>query len=119
MSKRALVTGVGGQDGALLARLLLDHGYEVAGIVRREPAAYAESLGELRSAIELVEADLLDRDSLAAALRATRPGEVYNLAAPSFVPRSWDEPIRTAEFAAVGATLRGRKSTGRRGDSWL
>jgi GDPmannose 4,6-dehydratase len=104
MSKRALVTGVGGQDGALLARLLLDHGYEVAGIVRREPAAYAESLGELRSAIELVEADLLDRDSLAAALRATRPGEVYNLAAPSFVPRSWDEPIRTAEFAAVGAT---------------
>ena len=73
MSKRALVTGVGGQDGALLARLLLDHGYEVAGIVRREPAAYAESLGELRSAIELVEADLLDRDSLAAALRATRP----------------------------------------------
>ena len=104
MSKRALVTGVGGQDGALLARLLLDNDYEVAGIVRREPAAYAESLGELRAAIELVEADLLDRDSLVAALRATGPVEVYNLAAPSFVPRSWDEPIRTAEFAAVGAT---------------
>ena len=104
MAGRALITGIGGQDGALLARLLLDQGYEVAGIVRREPAAYAESLGELRAAIELVEADLLDRDSLVAALRAARPAEVYNLAAPSFVPRSWDEPILTAEFAAVGAT---------------
>ena len=104
VSGRALVTGVGGQDGALLARLLVDRGYHVAGIVRREPQAYAESLGELRDEIELVPADLLDRKSLAAALRAVRPGEVYNLAAPSFVPRSWDEPILTAEFAAVGAT---------------
>jgi GDPmannose 4,6-dehydratase len=104
MSQRALVTGVGGQDGALLARLLVGHGYEVAGIVRRGPDAYRESLGELRDAIELVPADLLDRASLTAALRATRPDEVYNLAAPSFVPRSWDEPILTAEFAAVGAT---------------
>lgn len=73
MAGRALITGIGGQDGALLARLLLDNGYEVAGIVRREPAAYAESLGELRSAVELVEADLLHRDSLVAALRATGP----------------------------------------------
>jgi GDPmannose 4,6-dehydratase len=103
-ARRALVTGVGGQDGSLLARLLLGEGYEVAGVVRREPEAYAESLGDLVSRIELVRADLLKQPSLAEALRATRPTEVYNLAAPSFVPRSWDEPILTAEFAAVGAT---------------
>jgi GDPmannose 4,6-dehydratase len=99
-----LITGVGGQDGSLLARLLLDEGYEVAGVVRREPEAYAESLGDLVTRIELVRADLLRHDSLLEALRETRPTEVYNLAAPSFVPRSWDEPIVTAEFAAVGAT---------------
>jgi GDPmannose 4,6-dehydratase len=99
-----LITGVGGQDGSLLARLLLDEGYEVAGVVRREPEAYAESLGDLVTRIEFVRADLLRHDSLLEALRETRPTEVYNLAAPSFVPRSWDEPIVTAEFAAVGAT---------------
>ena len=103
-ARRALVTGVGGQDGSLLARLLLAEGYEVAGVVRREPEAYAESLGDLVTRIELVAADLLRQPSLVEALRATRPTEVYNLAAPSFVPRSWDEPILTAEFAAVGAT---------------
>jgi GDPmannose 4,6-dehydratase len=101
---RALITGVGGQDGSLLATLLLDRGYEVTGVVRREPAAYAEALAPLEGRIALIEADLLDHGSLAAALRTTRPMEVYNLAAPSFVPRSWDEPILTAEFAAVGAT---------------
>jgi GDPmannose 4,6-dehydratase len=103
-ARRALVTGVGGQDGSLLARLLLDRGYEVAGVVRREPEAYVESLGDLISRIELVRADLLRHASLVQALEAIRPTEVYNLAAPSFVPRSWDEPILTAEFAAVGAT---------------
>ena len=103
-ARRALVTGVGGQDGSLLARLLLDEGYEVAGVVRREPEAYAESLGDLVTRIELVRADLLRQTSLVEALQATRPTEVYNLAAPSFVPRSWDEPVLTAEFAAVGAT---------------
>ena len=102
--RTALVTGVGGQDGSLLARLLLEQGYEVAGVVRREPAAYAEALAPLEGRVRLVQANLLDRASLAAALRETRPAEVYNLAAPSFVPRSWDEPILTAEFAAVGAT---------------
>jgi GDPmannose 4,6-dehydratase len=101
---RALITGVGGQDGSLLARLLLDEGYEVVGVVRREPEAYAESLGDLVTRIELVPADLLRHDSLVEALRACGATEVYNLAAPSFVPRSWDEPIVTAEFAAVGAT---------------
>ena len=103
-ARRALVTGVGGQDGALLAALLLEEGYDVAGVVRRDPAEYAENLGEVGSQIELVKADLLHHTSLVQALQATRPTEVYNLAAPSFVPRSWDEPIRTAEFAAVGAT---------------
>jgi GDPmannose 4,6-dehydratase len=100
----ALITGVGGLDGSLLAALLLDRGYEVTGIVRRDPSAYTEALGPLEDRLELVAADLLDRASLVAALREVGPDEVYNLAAPSFVPRSWDEPILTAEFAAVGAT---------------
>jgi GDPmannose 4,6-dehydratase len=103
-SPRALITGVGGQDGSLLASLLLERGYEVFGVVRREPSAYADALGPLEGRVALVAADLLDQASLARALAETRPGEVYNLAAPSFVPRSWDEPVRTAEFAAVGAT---------------
>jgi len=104
MSRTALVTGIGGQDGSLLAALLLDEGYEVAGVVRREPAAYEEALAPLTGRVELVEANLLDQVSLASALRRVGPDEVYNLAAPSFVPRSWDEPVLTAEFAAVGAT---------------
>jgi GDPmannose 4,6-dehydratase len=103
-NSRALITGIGGQDGSLLASLLLDHGYEVTGVVRRDPSAYADALAPLEGRIELVRADLLHHTSLVQALQATRPTEVYNLAAPSFVPRSWDEPIRTAEFAAVGAT---------------
>jgi GDPmannose 4,6-dehydratase len=101
---RALITGVGGQDGSLLAALLLDEGYEVTGVLRRDASAYAEALAPLEGRIELVRADLLHHTSLVQALEATRPTEVYNLAAPSFVPRSWDEPILTAEFAAVGAT---------------
>jgi GDPmannose 4,6-dehydratase len=102
--RRALVTGIGGQDGVLLAELLLGHGYEVFGIVRRSPEAYTENLGGLIEQISFVQADLLARDELEEALRSVRPEEVYNLAAPSFVPRSWDEPVLTAEFAAVGAT---------------
>lgn len=101
---RALVTGVGGQDGALLSRLLVDRGYEVVGIVRREPRAYADNLAGVFDRISFVAADLLDRDALVRVLEDVRPDEVYNLAAPSFVPRSWDEPVLTAEFAAVGVT---------------
>jgi GDPmannose 4,6-dehydratase len=101
---RALITGVGGQDGSLLAELLLAEGYEVAGIVRRAPSVYAANLARVLDDIVLVDADLLDRASLVRALEETRPHEVYNLAAPSFVPRSWDEPVLTAEFAAVGVT---------------
>jgi GDPmannose 4,6-dehydratase len=101
---RALITGIGGQDGAFLSRLLLDAGYEVAGIVRRSPEEYAANLGEAMTRITFIQADLLDQASMVRALREVQPTEVYSLAAPSFVPRSWDEPILTAEFAAVGVT---------------
>ncbi|MFO7572720.1 MAG: GDP-mannose 4,6-dehydratase [Gaiellaceae bacterium] len=104
MERRALITGIGGQDGSLLAELLVAKGYGVAGIVRRAPAAYAANLAAVLDDVELVDADLLGLDSLVRALDHVRPHEVYNLAAPSFVPRSWDEPVLTAEFAAVGVT---------------
>ena len=104
MTRRALITGAGGQDGSLLAELLLAEGYEVFGIVRRAPSAYAGNLGSVLDRMELVDADLLDRSSLVAALERARPHEIYNLASPSFVPRSWDDPVLTAEFAAVGVT---------------
>jgi len=101
--KRALITGIGGQDGSYLAELLLDAGYEVVGLVRPGAPRY-ENLAGLESRVELYEADLLNQTSLAQALRAARPSEIYNLAAPSFVPESWNRPVETAEFAAVGAT---------------
>jgi GDPmannose 4,6-dehydratase len=101
--RRALITGIGGQDGSLLAELLLAEGYEVVGLVRPGAAAY-ENLAGIKQQLELYEADLLHQTSLAQALRAARPNEVYNLAAPSFVPASWEQPVETAEFAAVGAT---------------
>jgi GDPmannose 4,6-dehydratase len=104
VTRRALITGVGGQDGSFLAELLVEKGYEVSGIVRRVASAYGENLAGILDRIELVDADLLDRDSLTRALEHCQPHEVYNLAAPSFVPRSWDEPVLTAEFAAVGVT---------------
>jgi GDPmannose 4,6-dehydratase len=98
---RALITGIGGQDGSYLAELLLEKGYEVFGVVR---GGDFPNLDAVRSRIELIEADLLDRDSLVRALERTEPREVYHLAAPSFVPDSWKRPVETAEFAAVGAT---------------
>jgi GDPmannose 4,6-dehydratase len=100
--KRALITGVGGQDGSYLAEFLLEKGYDVVGLIRPGAPAY-ENLAALDQ-VEVYEADLLNQTSLAQALRAAEPREVYNLAAPSFVPASWEEPVRTAEFAAVGAT---------------
>ncbi|HEY8775996.1 MAG TPA: GDP-mannose 4,6-dehydratase [Gaiellaceae bacterium] len=101
--KRALITGIGGQDGSYLAELLLEHGYAVSGLVRPGAAEYP-NLQPVRDRIELLEGDLLDQRSLAGALETARPGEVYNLASPSFVPASWERPVLTAEFAAVGAT---------------
>jgi GDPmannose 4,6-dehydratase len=101
--KRALITGIGGQDGSLLAEFLLGRGYLVFGIANRDPATY-DTLATIRDRIEVIRADLLDQEALRAALDRTRPDEVYNLAAPSFVPESWDRPVETAEFAAVGVT---------------
>src|SRR5438105_6239073 len=104
MRQRALVTGIGGQDGSLLAELLLDRGYEVYGLVRRPVSARYENLEGIRNRIELIQADLLDQLALVEVLRVSRPHEVYNLASPSFVPMSWRQPVVTAEFAAVGVT---------------
>jgi GDPmannose 4,6-dehydratase len=87
--KRALITGIGGQDGSLLAELLLEEGYEVVGLVRPGASRY-ENLAAVEDRVELYEADLLNQTSLAQALRASRPHEVYNLAAPSFVPATWE-----------------------------
>jgi GDPmannose 4,6-dehydratase len=103
MQKRALITGIGGQDGSLLAELLLEQGYDVSGIVRRSGASYP-NLEPIRERIDLVEADLSDQLALVRALRAARPHEVYNLASVSFVPASWEQPVLTAELAAVGVT---------------
>jgi GDPmannose 4,6-dehydratase len=103
-ARRALITGIAGQDGSLLAELLLDEGYEVVGVVRRATSEQFDNLDGVRDRIELVRADLLDELSLVEALRECRPHEVFNLASPSFVPMSWKQPVLTAEFAAVGVT---------------
>jgi GDPmannose 4,6-dehydratase len=103
VARSALITGIGGQDGSYLAELLLDKGYAVTGVVRNATTAYP-NLAAVRERVTLVQADVLDQASLARALSEAQPDEVYNLAAPSFVPLSWEEPVRTAEFAAVGAT---------------
>ena len=100
---RAIVTGAGGQDGSYLAELLLDRGYEVVGLVRDVSRDYP-NLAAVRDRVQLVQADMLDREALIAVLREHAPREVYNLASPSFVPRSWEYPVETAEFAAVGVT---------------
>jgi GDPmannose 4,6-dehydratase len=102
--KRALITGVTGQDGSYLADLLLDKGYEVHGMVRRASTENFERISHLVDRIGLVQADLLDPSSLGEALEETRPNEVYNLGAQSFVPTSWKQPVLTAEFTAVGVT---------------
>jgi GDPmannose 4,6-dehydratase len=102
-AQRALITGIGGQDGSLLAEFLLDQGYEVFGVVRRSVDDYPNLRG-MRERIEVLRADLLDQLSLVNALESCRPHEVYNLASVSFVPMSWQQPVLTAEFAAVGAT---------------
>jgi GDPmannose 4,6-dehydratase len=104
VAKRALITGVSGQDGSYLAELLLDKGYEVWGIVRRLSADNYERINHIIDRIHLVQGDLLDQSSLAAALVQSEPDEVYNLAAQSFVPTSWTQPVLTAEFTSVGVT---------------
>jgi GDPmannose 4,6-dehydratase len=104
VSRRALITGVTGQDGSYLAELLLDKGYEVFGMTRRASTENVERIAHLTDRITLLQGDLLDPPSLDAALRDARPAEVYNLAAQSFVPTSWNQPVLTAEFTGVGVT---------------
>jgi len=101
---RALITGVTGQDGSYLAELLLGKGYEVFGMTRRASTENVERIAHLTDRVTLLQGDLLDAPSLDAALREARPHEVYNLAAQSFVPTSWNQPVLTAEFTAVGVT---------------
>lgn len=102
--RRALITGVTGQDGSYLAEFLLDKGYEVYGVVRRASTENFERIEHLRDRLKLVQADLLDPMSLITTLSEVRPQEVYNLAAQSFVPTSWAQPVLTAEFDAIGVT---------------
>jgi GDPmannose 4,6-dehydratase len=102
--KRALITGITGQDGSYLAELLLDKGYEVHGMVRRASTETFQRLEGIRDAITLHTGDLLDQRSLGDVMKACEPEEIYNLAAMSFVAASWSQPVLTAEFTAVGVT---------------
>ena len=102
--KRALITGITGQDGSYLAELLLDKGYEVFGVVRTSPSGRFPNLERIRDRIRLLQGDLLDQLTLVEALTEARPHELYNLAATSFVPASWHQPVMTAQFTAVGVT---------------
>ncbi len=102
--RRALITGITGQDGSHLADLLLDKGYEVHGLVRRSSTEAFERLKHIRDAIELHTGDLLDQRSLVDVMRACEPHEIYNLAAMSFVAASWNQPVLTAEFSGIGVT---------------
>lgn len=102
--KRALITGITGQDGSYLADFLLDKGYKVYGLVRRSSTLNFERIAHIQDRIELIQGDLLDENSLIAAIEEAEPDEVYNLAAQSFVPTSWNQPILTGEYTALGVT---------------
>jgi GDPmannose 4,6-dehydratase len=104
MTRRALITGITGQDGSYLAELLLEKGYEVHGMVRRLSSENYGRLEPIRDRLSLHTGDLLDQSSLVDVLRETEPEEIYNLAAMSFVPVSWSQPTLTAEFSGVGVT---------------
>jgi GDPmannose 4,6-dehydratase len=102
--KTAFITGITGQDGSYLADFLLEQGYRVCGMVRRSSTENFQRIEHIRSRIELYQADLLDQTSLAQVLSQVHPDEVYNLAAMSFVPTSWQQPVLTAEYTALGVT---------------
>ncbi len=104
MRRRALITGITGQDGSYLAELLLEKDYEVFGLIRRSSTINFERIAHLQDKIELIPGDLLDQSSLISALQKTKPCEVYNLASQSFVPTSWTQPVLTGEFTALGVT---------------
>jgi GDPmannose 4,6-dehydratase len=103
-ARRALITGIAGQDGSYLAELLLDRGYEVFGIVRGSPLVRYPNLARVQDDIHLLQGDLLDQMTLLDAITRAEPDELYNLAATSFVPASWRQPVMTAQFTAVGVT---------------
>jgi GDPmannose 4,6-dehydratase len=100
----ALISGITGQDGSYLAEFLLAKGYRVVGVVRRTSHDSYERIGHLLDRVEIVPADLLDQHSLTSVIRDVQPDEVYNLAAQSFVPTSWTQPVLTGEFTALGVT---------------
>ncbi len=102
--KTALITGITGQDGPYLAEFLLSKGYKVAGTVRRLSTPNMENIKDIADKVELFSADLLDQGSLSDAIKESQPDEVYNLAAQSFVKASWDQPVLTGEFTALGVT---------------
>src|SRR3954468_9102440 len=104
MAKTAFITGITGQDGSYLAELLLSKGYRVCGMVRRSSTENVERIGHLKDKVELYQCDLLDQTSIASVLAEVQPDEVYNLAAQSFVATSWNQPVLTAEYTAVGVT---------------
>lgn len=104
MQKRALVTGITGQDGSYLAELLLEKGYQVYGLVRRTSTVNFERIRHIQDQVNIVTGDLSDLTSLMGALRESQPQEVYNLAAQSFVPTSWSQPVLTGEVTALGVT---------------
>lgn len=102
--KKALITGITGQDGSYLAELLLGKGYEVYGMVRRSSTENLGRIEHIREKIKFLQADLLDQFSIVSAVKEANPDEIYNLAAQSFVPTSWDQPVLTGEFTALGVT---------------
>lgn len=104
MQRKALITGITGQDGSYLAEFLLEKNYRVYGLVRRSSTINFERINHLQDKVELIPGDLLDQSSLITALRKAEPDEVYNLAAQSFVPTSWSQPVLTGEFTALGVT---------------
>jgi GDPmannose 4,6-dehydratase len=103
-NKRALITGITGQDGSYLAEFLLQQGYDVIGMVRRTSTVNFDRIKHIQDEIEIVQGDLLDQSSLMEILIEHKPQEVYNLAAQSFVPTSWKQPVLTGEFTALGVT---------------
>jgi GDPmannose 4,6-dehydratase len=102
--KRALITGITGQDGSYLAEFLLEQGYDVIGMVRRTSTVTFDRIQHIQDDLQLIQGDLLDQSSLIEILRDYKVGEVYNLAAQSFVPTSWKQPVLTGEFTALGVT---------------
>jgi GDPmannose 4,6-dehydratase len=104
MARTALVTGITGQDGSYLAELLLEKGYRVVGMTRRTSTEVHERIEHIVDAVEILSGDLLDQSSITSIVNDVRPDEIYNLAAQSFVPASWSQPVLTGEFTALGVT---------------